>query len=123
MWHDWPAIATRPSTYALLALGFAVGVLVHTWWISGDDDCDDMSVLDEGSNGSASEDCKMVGNKDLTQILGVRMDLKMDKGKIAAQCAYVSCILRSHASLAAYKAAVKQRPDYVLAWQHRGYAE
>ncbi|WFD25288.1 hypothetical protein MNAN1_000257 [Malassezia nana] len=112
MWHDWPAIASRPSTYAFLALGFVVGVLVHTWWISGDDECDDMSVLDEASDGSASEDCKMVGDKGLTQILGVRMDLKMDKGKIAAQCA--------HASLAAYKAAVKQRPDYVLAWQHRG---
>lgn len=36
----------------------------------------------------------------------------MDKGKMAAQC--------GHATLAVYKAAVKQRPDYVLAWQRRG---
>ncbi|WFD18288.1 aminoacyl-tRNA hydrolase [Malassezia caprae] len=97
-------LASRHLTYAaLLALGFAVGVLAHTWWSADDEDVDDLSVVDEDAPAAAGE-CKM--------ILGVRMDLKMDKGKIAAQC--------GHATLAVYKAAVKQRPDYVLAWQRRG---
>jgi len=45
-------------------------------------------------------------------ILGVRMDLKMDKGKIAAQC--------GHASLAAYRAAKRSHPQYVRTWQLLG---
>ena len=59
---------------------------------------------DHAPDSDLSEECKMV--------LGVRMDLKMDKGKIAAQC--------GHAALAAYKAAKRQRRDYVRTWQHLG---
>ncbi|CCU98112.1 unnamed protein product [Malassezia sympodialis ATCC 42132] len=110
MWLSWTdhlsrTIASRHLTYvAVLALGFAVGVLAHTWWVSDDEDVDDLNVMDEDADPATSGECKM--------ILGVRMDLKMDKGKMAAQC--------GHATLAVYKAAVKQRPDYVLAWQRRG---
>ena len=49
------------------------------------------------------------------QILIVRNDLKMGKGKIAAQC--------SHASLAAYEKALKKEPEWVEAWKEHGQAK
>lgn len=45
---------------ALLALGFAVGVLAHAWWSADDEDVDDLSVMDEDAP-AASGECKMVG--------------------------------------------------------------
>ena len=48
--------------------------------------------------------CKMV--------MVVNVGLKMDKGKIAAQCC--------HACLGAYKKAVKRNPEYVDAWMEYG---
>ncbi|KDN38033.1 peptidyl-tRNA hydrolase II [Tilletiaria anomala UBC 951] len=50
------------------------------------------------------EECKLV--------LVVRTDLKMDKGKIAAQC--------SHATLACYKAMQKQNPSLLQHWERYG---
>lgn len=47
--------------------------------------------------------------------LVVRQDLKMDKGKTAAQC--------SHATLACYKAAMKRNPSAVRAWEATGQAK
>lgn len=67
----------------------------------------DIDEHDEGNTTFANtvpEECKMV--------LGVRMDLKMDKGKIAAQC--------GHATLAAYRVALRTSPEYVRAWQKLG---
>lgn len=57
--------------------------------------------------GLESEECKM--------ILAVRMDIKMEKGKIAAQC--------GHATLAAYKVAKKATPKFVRQWERRGQAK
>jgi peptidyl-tRNA hydrolase, PTH2 family len=56
------------------------------------------------------EDCKMV--------LVVRSDLQMGKGKVAAQCA--------HATLDAYKAALKQSQqtkDWLSHWESEGMAK
>ena len=51
-----------------------------------DDDLSDIDENDAVHEGDTSdalpEECKMV--------LGVRMDLKMDKGKIAAQCGHAT---------------------------------
>ncbi|XP_076641883.1 peptidyl-tRNA hydrolase 2, mitochondrial [Halictus rubicundus] len=47
-------------------------------------------------------------------ILVIRTDLKMGKGKVAAQCA--------HAAVAAYKAAVKH-PKILQAWEESGQAK
>ncbi|KAF0294131.1 Peptidyl-tRNA hydrolase 2, mitochondrial [Amphibalanus amphitrite] len=52
---------------------------------------------------------------DMKMILVVRMDLKMGKGKIAAQC--------SHAALAAYKQSQRQSPEYLREWERRGPAK
>lgn len=57
--------------------------------------------------GMEAEECKM--------ILAVRMDIKMEKGKIAAQC--------GHATLAVYKLATKVTPRFVKQWERRGQAK
>ncbi|PWN40856.1 peptidyl-tRNA hydrolase II [Ceraceosorus guamensis] len=53
------------------------------------------------------EECKLV--------LIVRTDLKMDKGKIAAQC--------GHATLACYKTMMAANPDIVRQWERIGQAK
>lgn len=58
-------------------------------------------------SGIEAEECKM--------ILAVRMDIKMEKGKIAAQC--------GHATLAVYKLASKVTPKFVRQWEKRGQAK
>lgn len=82
-----------------------------------DDDDSDLDSEDElaaisdnyksSGAGLESEECKM--------ILAVRMDIKMEKGKIAAQC--------GHATLAAYKLAKKVTPRFVKQWERRGQAK
>lgn len=47
-------------------------------------------------------------------VLVIRTDLKMGKGKIAAQCA--------HAAVAAYKTATKY-PEFLHAWEKCGQAK
>lgn len=84
---------------------------------ASDDDDSDLDTDDElaaiadnyasSGKGMESEECKM--------ILAVRMDIKMEKGKIAAQCA--------HAALAAYKSARKLTPKFVRQWERRGQAK
>ncbi|KAL3674664.1 hypothetical protein V7S43_000604 [Phytophthora oleae] len=48
-------------------------------------------------------------------VMCVRTDLKMGKGKIAAQCC--------HATLGAFKRAIKRTPDAVRAWEMLGQAK
>jgi len=48
-------------------------------------------------------------------LLIVRMDLKMDKGKIAAQCC--------HACLGCYKRSTKRNPKLLHAWEYDGQAK
>lgn len=48
-------------------------------------------------------------------ILVVRNDLKMGKGKIAAQC--------GHAAVGAYQSAVRRSPNLVRAWENSGCAK
>ena len=48
-------------------------------------------------------------------VLIVNMELKMDKGKIAAQC--------GHATLGAYKRSVKNTPSSVRGLEHFGQAK
>ncbi|TDH68963.1 hypothetical protein CCR75_000282 [Bremia lactucae] len=48
-------------------------------------------------------------------VMCVRTDLKMGKGKIAAQCC--------HATLGAYKRALKRAPDAIRSWETLGQAK
>ena len=49
---------------------------------------------------------------EIKQAIIIRSDLKMGKGKLAAQS--------SHASLSAYKKVLKSNPDIVRAWETEG---
>eukprot|EP00033_Pygsuia_biforma_P000804 GCRY01000938.1.p1 GENE.GCRY01000938.1~~GCRY01000938.1.p1 ORF type:complete len:164 (-),score=23.39 GCRY01000938.1:297-788(-) len=65
------------------------------------------SSEDESSDSEEVEESKLV-----KMVLCVRNDLKMGKGKIAAQC--------SHATLGAYKIAVHTCPDLLASWERQG---
>ncbi len=49
---------------------------------------------------------------ELKQVIAIRSDLGMGKGKIGAQSA--------HASLGAYEKALKQKPEWVEEWKNSG---
>ncbi|ETS63081.1 hypothetical protein PaG_02856 [Moesziomyces aphidis] len=98
---------------ASLTIGYFVGMgrsLVsynaNSRRILQDDDSSDDEDLDDAT-ASTTEECKM--------ILAVRMDLKMEKGKIAAQC--------GHATLAVYKLARRITPAFVKQWETLGQAK
>jgi PTH2 family peptidyl-tRNA hydrolase len=79
----------------------------------GVEESDDSDLTDENRKrmnalrAGLLEDCKMV--------LVVRMDLKMDKGKMAAQC--------GHATLACYKTMLNNNPAVVKQWERSGQAK
>lgn len=79
---------------------------------SDEDDYSDTDLTDKKVDMNAikaalMEECKLV--------LIVRTDLKMDKGKIAAQC--------SHATLACYKALQAGNPSLLKQWERSGQAK
>ncbi|PWN98489.1 peptidyl-tRNA hydrolase [Tilletiopsis washingtonensis] len=61
------------------------------------------------------DECKLPEAEASEQVLLVRTDLKMDKGKIAAQC--------SHATLACYKAMLVSNPTILKQWERIGQAK
>ncbi|CAN6644162.1 peptidyl-tRNA hydrolase 2 [Trichomonascus vanleenenianus] len=84
--------------------GFYIGTKVSPANDFDSDDEFESEGEEEQEQVSTSEECKMV--------LVVRMDLKMGKGKAAAQCA--------HAAVACYKAAKRRHPAYVKRWEEWG---
>ncbi|MEM4663176.1 MAG: peptidyl-tRNA hydrolase Pth2 [Candidatus Diapherotrites archaeon] len=52
---------------------------------------------------------------EIKQVIVVRTDLKLGKGKIASQVA--------HASLEAYEKVVRERPDWAKLWNESGKAK
>ena len=97
------------AIFACLASGYYIGRwhtikrLQDDLELSDDEDEEPTSV-------ASSDECKMV--------LGVRMDLSMNKGKIAAQCGCVTT--NRHAALAAYQTAKRVSPEYVRSWKQLG---
>ncbi|XP_058117750.1 probable peptidyl-tRNA hydrolase 2 [Anopheles ziemanni] len=77
------------------------------------------SQKDESNNQSASHRSAEKVYADIggeyKMVLVVRNDLKMGKGKIAAQC--------GHAAVGAFESAVKKTPAAVNKWQHSGQAK
>ena len=76
--------------------------------IDDDDDEEDEDISENAIKNNYSLD-------SYKMVLCVNMELKMDKGKIAAQC--------GHATLGAYKLATKYSPTAVLWWQRTGQAK
>ena len=64
------------------------------------------------SSGDESDYSDVSDEEDLKLVLVVRQDLKMGKGKAAAQCC--------HATLAAYKRAKRKCPDRLKVWEATG---
>lgn len=64
---------------------------------------------------AAPEPLSFRDHGDYKMIFVVRNDLKMGKGKIAAQC--------GHAAVGAYQSAVKRQPQVVRAWENSGCAK
>ncbi|PWN21717.1 PTH2-domain-containing protein [Microstroma glucosiphilum] len=58
---------------------------------------------------------KLSGGEECKMVLCVRMDLKMDKGKMAAQCC--------HATLACYQSLLTTNPRLLKQWQRLGQAK
>ncbi|KAM4700340.1 peptidyl-tRNA hydrolase 2, mitochondrial isoform 2-T2 [Discoglossus pictus] len=61
---------------------------------------------------AGSEASVMGESGELKMILVVRNDLKMGKGKVAAQC--------SHAAVSAYKQLLKRNPELLKQWEYCG---
>merc|ERR1719347_1845703 len=75
-----------------------------------DDEDNDSAVC---SSGDDESDCSDVSDDEDTKlVLVVRQDLKMGKGKAAAQCC--------HATLAAYKQAKRKCPETLRVWEATG---
>lgn len=97
------------------ALGTSVGIArrkggANDLWSVDDSDGDDEDEVEQDGavdGARVTEPCKLV--------LVVRADLKMSKGKAAAQC--------GHATLACYKSVVKHHPAVLRAWEYEGQAK
>lgn len=104
------------------AIGYTANQALRSLWYNkevlsdSEDEGEDAQDEDVDESAHLPEECKMVRAKAVSvlmaQVLGVRTDLKMDKGKIAAQCGYVDRLAHErHATLAAYKLAKRITPQ------------
>lgn len=73
----------KAALFASGAVAGAVAMLAYAWWREADDDDDSDDEVDDEDTG-----------EPLKMVLVVRSDLKMGKGKIAAQCCHaaVHCV-------------------------------
>uniref|UniRef100_A0A8C5M756 Peptidyl-tRNA hydrolase 2, mitochondrial n=1 Tax=Leptobrachium leishanense TaxID=445787 RepID=A0A8C5M756_9ANUR len=93
-----------------LAAGITCGALLG-WSLCGRYGCSRTVRTDTSSN--AGCETSVLGERgEFKMILVVRSDLKMGKGKVAAQCA--------HASVSAYKQLLKRNPDLLKQWEYCG---
>ncbi|NWX67291.1 PTH2 hydrolase, partial [Promerops cafer] len=69
-------------------------------------------IIPEPSNSLGGEADIMAESGELKLVLIVRNDLKMGKGKVAAQC--------SHAAVSAYKQVHKRNPELLKQWEYCG---
>ncbi|KAK3912019.1 Peptidyl-tRNA hydrolase 2, mitochondrial [Frankliniella fusca] len=114
-------LSTLYSTQFLAGLG--LGVVFGAFYMSQksktlgkpkkisslDPDDDDDDYSEDSSDEEAGED---KDGKDIKLILVVRNDLKMGKGKVAAQCA--------HAAVQAYQQAKAFTPKTLRSWERNG---
>jgi len=88
-------------------VGFLIGYTIWRQKFKNSSDDDDVQIFYESDKNSNSKDYRL--------IMGVRNDLKMQKGKVAAQCA--------HAAVAAYVKAMKRAPNTLKKWIKYGQAK
>ena len=103
--------------YRVFLIGILVGYLIHVllakWQPTVPDAASIIQPIHTAIHKWADEECTMVLLS--YKVLIIRMDLKMQKGKVAAQC--------SHATLAAYKKSLshsKLTKEWLQTWERDG---
>ncbi len=114
--HSCVSSGTRmDSLYGPVALGILAGVgcgLCLGWHLSGRFGRSSRSMMAAlGNSTGAGIESSMMGERaeSFKMILVVRTDLKMGKGKVAAQC--------SHAAVSAYKQVQRRNPELLKQWE------
>ncbi|XP_073429084.1 peptidyl-tRNA hydrolase 2, mitochondrial [Dendrobates tinctorius] len=93
-----------------LATGLACGIFLG-WRLRGHHG-QIRNLTSVAGNDVGSEASVMGESGEFKMVLVVRNDLKMGKGKVAAQC--------SHAAVSAYKQLQKRNPDLLKQWEYCG---
>ncbi|XP_057369170.1 peptidyl-tRNA hydrolase 2, mitochondrial-like [Daphnia carinata] len=98
----------NPSFLAGLSCGIISSALIYRLLAN-----DDTTILPKNEHGELSYGDSINRNEQTYKLLlVVRTDLKMGKGKIAAQC--------SHAAVAAYKQILHKDPEMLKGWENVG---
>lgn len=104
---------TMDKLYGPLGLGVVAGLgcgLFLGWHLRARFDPTSKSLMAAMGNGSGES--SVMGEGEFKMILVVRNDLKMGKGKVAAQC--------SHAAVTAYKQVQRRNPELLKQWEYSG---
>ncbi|GAA6218451.1 peptidyl-tRNA hydrolase 2, mitochondrial isoform X1 [Lates japonicus] len=100
--------------YGPLGLGVVAGLgcgLLFGWHLRGRFGSASRSVMAAMGNGTGEASVMGEGG-EFKMVLVVRNDLKMGKGKVAAQC--------SHAAVSAYKQVQRRNPELLKQWEYCG---
>uniref|UniRef100_A0A0N7ZD84 peptidyl-tRNA hydrolase n=1 Tax=Scylla olivacea TaxID=85551 RepID=A0A0N7ZD84_SCYOL len=108
----------QPGVMVGVGLGMCIGFFARGSFLSDNGNPEDM--MDSGGGGADDSDDEgwdedgflAEGSGEMKLVLVVRNDLKMGKGKAAAQC--------SHATLKAYKQLQKRNKNLLRAWEMNG---
>ena len=99
-----------------LGIGVGLGILLDKFIISAPGKSNSVDHEDIDSNDSEEEEWEDDSDDSdsdmMKMVLVVRTDLKMTKGKIAAQC--------GHAAVSAYKKAKRKDPRVLKSWESEG---
>ncbi|NWV58732.1 PTH2 hydrolase, partial [Malurus elegans] len=104
-------ISVFESEFLNVMIGVVCGVCLG-WGIRGRLRRKPGAGMPEPSNSLGSEADIMGESGELKLVLIVRNDLKMGKGKVAAQC--------SHAAVSAYKQLHRKNPELLEQWEYCG---
>lgn len=100
-------------SYGPVALGVAVGLgcgFALGWHLRARFSPTSKTLM--AAMGNSTREASILGEGEFKMILVVRNDLKMGKGKVAAQC--------SHAAVSAYKQVQARNPSLLKQWEYCG---
>ncbi|XP_051539691.1 peptidyl-tRNA hydrolase 2, mitochondrial-like [Myxocyprinus asiaticus] len=104
------------SLFGSVGLGILAGVgcgLLLGWHLCGRFGRSSRTMMAALGNSSGGSESSVMGESgEFKMILVVRTDLKMGKGKVAAQC--------SHAAVSAYKQVQRRNPELLKQWEYCG---
>eukprot|EP00808_Paulinella_micropora_P012254 g17498.t1 len=107
-----------------LGIGFGLGIILSSYSVARAKTTEPKSYAKDimtlrtdepKSYAKAADNGADTGKGPMKLLLAVRTDLKMGKGKIAAQC--------GHAAVGAYQACGRHRPKTLRAWELNGAAK